>query len=181
MQDEKIDRIARYAERMPEVESDALHDGFVLWELTQRIREQGAELANQFGISRSRFLILQELFHEPGAAMTPADLAVGTRLARTSMTNCLHGLERKGYVVRAPNPRDRRSVLIRLTKEGEAFFTEHMPKHYHFISLIHRALEPEERATVIRALSKILDQLEAFSRDGVEPRHASPGAGHSPS
>ena len=165
MQDEKIARIAQYAEGMPDVDSGALRAGFTLWELTQRIREQGEELASQFGISRSRFLILQELFHEPGAAMTPADLAVGTRLARTSMTNCLDGLERMGYVVRDANPRDRRSLLIRLTEAGRDFFMEHMPKHYRFISLIHGALEPEERAAVIHALSKIHGQLEAFSRE----------------
>ena len=52
---------------------------------------------------------------------TPHALNRFTQITSAGMTSTLDRLERRGLVSRAPNPEDRRSVLIGLTDEGWAF------------------------------------------------------------
>jgi MarR family transcriptional regulator, organic hydroperoxide resistance regulator len=59
---------------------------------------------------------------------TPGELARSTGLTTGGVTVMLDRLERGGYVKRVPNPRDRRSVLVRLNpsklKKMQAFYGE---------------------------------------------------------
>src|ERR1700744_2073306 len=57
---------------------------------------------------------------------TPGELARSTGLTTGGVTVMLDRLEKAGYVKRVPNPRDRRSVLVRLNptklKKMQAFY-----------------------------------------------------------
>ena len=59
---------------------------------------------------------------------TPGELARSTGLTTGGVTVMLDRLEKSGYVKRVPNPRDRRSVLVRLNptklKKVWAFYDE---------------------------------------------------------
>jgi DNA-binding MarR family transcriptional regulator len=59
---------------------------------------------------------------------TPGELARSTGLTTGGVTVMLDRLEKGGYVKRVPNPRDRRSVLVRLNptklKKMRAFYGE---------------------------------------------------------
>jgi DNA-binding MarR family transcriptional regulator len=59
---------------------------------------------------------------------TPGELARSTGLTTGGVTVMLDRLEKGGYVKRVPNPRDRRSVLVRLNptklKKMQAFYGE---------------------------------------------------------
>src|ERR1700740_2726949 len=59
---------------------------------------------------------------------TPGELARSTGLTTGGVTGMLDRLEKAGYVKRVPNPRDRRSVLVRLNptkfKKVQAFYGE---------------------------------------------------------
>jgi MarR family transcriptional regulator, organic hydroperoxide resistance regulator len=59
---------------------------------------------------------------------TPGELARSTGLTTGGVTVMLDRLEKGGYVKRVPNPRDRRSVLVRLNptklKKVQAFYGE---------------------------------------------------------
>ena len=59
---------------------------------------------------------------------TPGELARSTGLSTGGVTVMLDRLEKGGYVKRVPNPRDRRSVLVRLNptklKKVQAFYGE---------------------------------------------------------
>ena len=59
---------------------------------------------------------------------TPGELARSTGLTTGGVTVMLDRLEKGGYVKREPNPRDRRSVLVRLNptrlKKMQAFYGE---------------------------------------------------------
>ncbi|NLY76107.1 MAG: MarR family transcriptional regulator [Firmicutes bacterium] len=54
----------------------------------------------------------------PDVGRTPGFLANRLNLENSSMTGLLDRLERKGLIVRKPNPNDRRGILIFLTPEG---------------------------------------------------------------
>lgn len=61
-------------------------------------------------------LLLLEI--PPGIGRTPGFLANRLDLENSSMTGLLDRLEKKGLIVRIPNPDDRRGFLIYLTTEG---------------------------------------------------------------
>ncbi len=69
------------------------------------------QLADRLGINGTDYQILNllDLF---GPA-TPGDLAQLTDLSSGGMTVVIDRLEKAGYLEREPNPRDRRSVIVR--------------------------------------------------------------------
>ena len=60
------------------------------------------------------------------------DLASACNCTRATITGLIDGLERKGLVIRKPNPADRRSLLAALTDEGRALqrYTPALEKIY---------------------------------------------------
>ena len=54
----------------------------------------------------------------PPEGITVSDLAELARVRKQTMAQAVEQLERMGYVERNPNPRDRRSQLVVLTKRG---------------------------------------------------------------
>ena len=56
----------------------------------------------------------------PAGGITVSELAELARVRKQSMAEAVDQLERMGYVERRPNPRDRRSRLVFLTKRGES-------------------------------------------------------------
>lgn len=54
----------------------------------------------------------------PDIGRTPGFLANELDLENSSMTGLLDRLEKKGLILRKPNPNDRRGILIFLTPEG---------------------------------------------------------------
>jgi DNA-binding MarR family transcriptional regulator len=54
----------------------------------------------------------------PPEGITVSELAELARVRKQTMAQAVEQLERTGYVERRPNPRDRRSQLVRLTDRG---------------------------------------------------------------
>jgi DNA-binding MarR family transcriptional regulator len=80
---------------------------------------------------------------------TPGELARQTGLTTGGVTVMLDRLEKAGYVRREPNPRDRRSVLVRLNpgklKKIRAFYREIDRR---MVTLLDGLPEPELRSVV---------------------------------
>jgi DNA-binding MarR family transcriptional regulator len=88
---------------------------------------------------------------------TPGELARSTGLTTGGVTVMLDRLEKAGYVKREPNPRDRRSVLVRLKparlKKVNAFYGEINDR---MARLLDDTPESELRS-VVNLLSKMND------------------------
>lgn len=69
------------------------------------------------GLTPGETHVLADLASASGEA-TPGDLHRGFGHRNSTVTGIVDRLERKGLVERAPNPRDRRSQLVRLTAPG---------------------------------------------------------------
>lgn len=63
--------------------------------------------------------IMSCLWNEQGISQQV--LAERTAKDKACLTSLMTNLERKGYVCRRENPKDRRNKLVYLTEEGEAF------------------------------------------------------------
>jgi MarR family transcriptional regulator, organic hydroperoxide resistance regulator len=76
-----------------------------------------AELAD-LGLSHGEVNALAQL--EPGTTCTVAELQAATGQRASTMTGILDRLERRGFVERRLNARDRRSFTVTLTDSGAA-------------------------------------------------------------
>lgn len=95
--------------------------------------------------------------------MSPSELGARLIVTRATVTGLLDSLERRGFVHRAPNPADRRSLLVEITPAGLAVLQE-------VRTLIHRnekdwmsGLSDEELRAYIDLLHRIQDRLEDAS------------------
>ncbi|WP_204331994.1 MarR family transcriptional regulator [Geodermatophilus sabuli] len=78
-----------------------------------------------FGITRADFDVLATLRRAAGPeGMSPGRLTSALMLTSGGMTGRLDRLERAGHLVRAPDPADRRALLVRLTGSGRALIDE---------------------------------------------------------
>lgn len=122
-------------------------------------RSMGNHFAGH-GITQGRFMILMLLLDKKHGgcprARTPAELAECAQVSRATITGLLDTLERDGFVRREPDANDRRMVTVNLTKSGERFMHELLPRHFRLISALMAALSPAECKTLVKLLAKVI-------------------------
>jgi DNA-binding MarR family transcriptional regulator len=94
--------------------------------------------------------------------LRPGDLAAREGVAAPTMTRIVAGLEEAGYVRRAPDPQDRRAVLVQLTEQGAALLLGERSTRSLELRRRVEALPAADRAALVSAL----DALEQLGRDG---------------
>lgn len=60
-----------------------------------------------------------EFLYMQQKAVNIKDISIGLNIAKQSLTHIIHQLERKGYLVKRPDERDKRAVLVSLTAKGK--------------------------------------------------------------
>jgi DNA-binding MarR family transcriptional regulator len=120
--------------------------------LNDRLRER-------HGIVTSQFEALRFLRRRPGARV--ADLSAEFAIGIGASSKIVDRLERQGWVVRRPNPADRRSSLVDLTEDGarladaaEATFAARLAE------LVGEALAGEAGEAAARVMAELRASLE---------------------
>ncbi|OZI54397.1 MarR family winged helix-turn-helix transcriptional regulator [Bordetella genomosp. 4] len=73
----------------------------------------------EYGLHQGEFDVLATLYRAgPPHALNPQALVGALLLSSGAMTHRLDSLQQAGLLVRAPNPDDRRSVMVSLTPQG---------------------------------------------------------------
>lgn len=72
-----------------------------------------------------------------------------------TLTIAINHLVKKGYVERIRSTKDRRVVLVSLTKKGKAAFRHHIAFHDRMVDKIIDQLEDDELKVLVRSLQKI--------------------------
>ncbi|GAA0343757.1 MarR family transcriptional regulator [Actinoallomurus spadix] len=116
-------------------------------------------LRERHGIVTSQFEFLRYLRDHPGSRV--ADLATEFAIGIGATSKGADRLEKQGWVVRQPNPSDRRSSLLALTDDGarlvdaaEETFTERVAE------LVGGALDGEALPVAAQALTDLRLRLE---------------------
>ncbi|MGY2127736.1 MarR family winged helix-turn-helix transcriptional regulator [Blastococcus sp. SYSU DS0617] len=86
-----------------------------------------------------------------------SDLAESLHIAPRSATEVADGLQDRGLVERTPDPADRRAVILRPTAEGHRVRTEVGRARAADNEALLSRLSPEDRATLARLLSALVD------------------------
>ncbi|MFF4186602.1 MarR family winged helix-turn-helix transcriptional regulator [Streptomyces sp. NPDC001691] len=116
-------------------------------------------LSEQHGLSMAHFEFLRRLRERPGSRV--ADLAAEFAIGIGAASKGVDRLEKQGWVVRQPNPSDRRSSLLTLTDEAAALvdtadhtFTERLTE------LIEDTLDGPTMSTLAQTFSALRAALE---------------------
>lgn len=120
-------------------------------------------LMDRYELTGPQLAILRETQRLDG--VSPSALARAVHLSQPTVSGILSRLERRGLVCREQSAGDRRSVLIRVTPEGEAMLEE-APSllQDHFRAELAR-LEDWERHWLLAALERIASMMDAQSID----------------
>src|SRR5579885_2480517 len=121
-------------------------------------RDRLAPLFARFGLQPGEFDVLATL-RRSGApyALTPTALYEAAMISSGGMTNRLDRLEKEGLIERRPHPKDRRGLLVALTKKGVALIDEAVGAHVENERAIIGALTPDERVQLYHLLGKLLE------------------------
>ena len=112
----------------------------------------------QFDLSSWEFDVLATLRRngEP-YCLSPTELFATMMVSSGTMTNRLQHLEKKAFVTREANPKDGRSLLVKLTDKGLQAIDACVAQH---IELENRLLANMKREEVVQ-LNQLLKALEA--------------------
>lgn len=100
-----------------------------------------------------------------GKTMSQTALARWASVEQPTMANTLNRMERDGLIARTPDPEDRRSALVGLTKVGRQRASEALASAQEVNQLALSGLKATERETFLDSLRKLIAALET---DGEE-------------
>ncbi|WP_213214833.1 MarR family winged helix-turn-helix transcriptional regulator [Roseibium polysiphoniae] len=127
-------------------------------ELTARFREAGHT------VSAEEWALLIVLWEK--GPQTPGDLASVTFKDRTTVTRLIDTMERKGFVTRSEDLRDRRRSIIDVSRYGAELKGSLIPIAKALLAQAIAGVSSEELETTTRTLRKITETMSATSDAG---------------
>ena len=116
-----------------------------------------SEVESKWGITLPEWRVVLTLADRPGAsAMEITDL---WGMEKMAVSRATRRLERDGHVTRTIDSRDRRRFTLALTASGQALYRKVEPDATARYRAILGSLSRNERATALRSLRKMIDQI----------------------
>ncbi|SFR70631.1 DNA-binding transcriptional regulator, MarR family [Agromyces sp. CF514] len=158
--DDEVDLlIDAWSRRLPDADLSPLDVMSRLRRAANRLSKLRAAAFSDAGLASWEFDVLAALRRQDDPhELSPAHLISATMIGSAAMTNRLDNLAARGLVERRPNPRDGRSVLVRLTDEGTARVDEAMRGLVAREAVELEALTRDEQATLSRLLRRLSDE-----------------------
>lgn len=121
----------------------------------------GGKLRKNYGQSLTRFDALSQLYRAEKMTL-PVTVLAGRLLASTSknITGLIDRMEKDGLVTRSPNPGDRRSFIVRLTKKGASMFEDMAIEHGNWVGNGFGAFSAAELREMQSAMTELRRQVE---------------------
>jgi DNA-binding MarR family transcriptional regulator len=125
--------------------------------VAKRLKQMQRDTVGQVGLTPPQYFVLGQLWARDGRPL--GELAEGSYCTPATMTGIVDTLEGKDLVRRAPNPHDRRSLLVTLTAEGRAMKAS-APSPAAIFGNCCEGLAPEEARHLSALLRKLLASLD---------------------
>lgn len=152
--------IERWARERPDLDASSLAIVARVTRLARAIDEDAAATLREFNLTDVEFQLLAAIRTAPNCRAAPRTLLQPLMVTSGGLTNRIDRLEAAGWIVRAPNPEDRRGVFLELTPDGRdlvdrvtAAYLENQRE------LLREALTDGERTRLAPLLRKLLDSL----------------------
>jgi len=111
-----------------------------------------------FGLTTPQFGAIECLGHL--GPMTIGNLCKKMLVSAGNMTVVIDNLEKDGLVERIRESKDRRKIIVRLTKKGEKLFEKIFIQHAEYIKELADALTAAEQEEIGRLLKKLGKSVE---------------------
>jgi DNA-binding MarR family transcriptional regulator len=119
------------------------------------LNEGSTLIEKHFNLSQSEIDVLTALFFN-GKVLTPTELYEATILSSGGMTKILKKLQEKDYIERIPSDTDKRSLLVKLSKEGEIIAQKSLKLLLKKDTEAFEVLDVEEQKVLFKLLKKLL-------------------------
>jgi DNA-binding MarR family transcriptional regulator len=159
---DSVDRIvAAWRARDPQLDSSTLEVIGRLLLCATYFDRAARTVLQQFELSVADFDVLNTLRRVGNrSGSKPTDLARSSLVTTGAMTARLDRLEQAGLITRAPDPDDRRGVLVRLTSQGDKIGKQALQELIAANELFLEPLGHDQRDAVAAALRQLLLQHE---------------------
>ena len=140
-----------------------VHVFLVLWKAARAVQAYAEKSITELEIGGSDFAVLEALLHK--GPLPVNEIGKKILLTSGSMTVAVDRLEQRRLVERRAHGSDRRTRIVRLTKEGRKLITRAYAQHAADLErLASASLTVTERATLIRLLKKIGYQAAGYAQ-----------------
>ena len=156
--DDEVDLlIDAWSRRLPDLDLTALDVMSRLRRVSLRLGRLRSQAFAAAELAPWEFDVLAALGRaEPPHEFSPAQLIERTMISSGAMTNRLTHLSDRGLIERKPNPRDGRSVLVRLTDAGAARVDAAMRELIRLEERVLDVLPREDRDQLVRLLRLLM-------------------------
>ena len=120
-------------------------------EHSSAVTRHAAATAKRMGLEASELSALEHL--QAAGPMRLGSLGERLSMSPGALTALVDRLEKKGYVERLPNPKDRRSALVRETEAGLKDSLKHLWPYIEEMKSLEGRFSKEEREIIARFLS----------------------------
>jgi DNA-binding MarR family transcriptional regulator len=134
--------------------------GYRLKQAQAALRSRMDETLKQLELTTSQYSCLESIGRRPGASN--AEIARSVFVSRQAMNTLLRGLQQRGLVTRAEKAEAGRALPTTLTDEGRRLLGEAAARVATIEKAMSDALGPEQRASLMSALTRCVDSLEAL-------------------
>lgn len=121
-------------------------------EYTSAVLRHTAATAKRMSLEASELAALEHL--QAAGPMTQKRLGERLSISPGAVTAMIDRLESKGYVERIPNPEDRRSALVLITKAGLEESLRHLWSYIEDMKGVEEGFSEEERDVIARFLGE---------------------------
>jgi DNA-binding MarR family transcriptional regulator len=130
------------------------------------------------GVTPEMWRVLSRLLARDGQSQS--ELGAALFRDRPNTSRILNGLEQRGYVVREPDPDDRRLTRIRITPAGRTFVMERAPLAIQVRDRLYEGIRKKRleamRETIREIEENALTILEELEQGAFEPLVDDPGS-----
>lgn len=157
-----VDRILeQWARERPDLDTTPMAAIARISRLSRILERRIESVLAEHGLNESQFGVLAALRRAgPPYCLSPTALYNSLLISSGAMTNRLERLAAGGYVKRAPDPKDRRSVLVMLTPKGLRTIERALDAHAENEQRLLATLTDTERRKLARLLRKLLIGFE---------------------
>jgi DNA-binding MarR family transcriptional regulator len=120
-------------------------------------------LSAEMGMNVTDLQALQHLIaaERAGRVLTPRDLTAHLRISTASTTKLLDRLVESGHLARAPNPHDRRSVVVVPTEHAHREVRDRLARMHERMRAIAERVPPGARDALVTFLQDMAAELDA--------------------
>lgn len=162
MQQDPVDKIlSQWQRERPDLDVSPMGIIGRLGRIRKHLERGIQAVFSEFGLQAGEFDVLATLRRSGDPyQLSPTQLYNTLMISSGTMTHRLDGLEQAGWIVRTPDPHDRRGTLIQLSPQGLELVDKALEAHVRNEHSLLRALSDSEQETLANLLRKLLLSFE---------------------